>query len=341
MKRRLYLPLLIMALASLVSGVLPLGQPVAVYAASIATAALYPTAVATTDTNMNGGNPLDIDWLTPTNVFADDGAYAEILTNAYDSPAYSFRLDATNFGFSIPAGSTIDGIVVEIDKMGAKAADSLVQMIQGGTPTGTNNSVGTAHLATETIETYGSSIDLWGLTWTVADIEANDFGVAYAAQSTGNNGESRVDFIRITIYYTPVAPSILNTPTSWALGAVDSSSTYDTGIDYVLDTSGFRLTNNSAFPVNIAISASNMTDVQGGTPWTLADNPAGDAYALKAGTTDTGTYDVTVTSGGTILKSGLAGGNTSIDWGLQLLTPTSFSDYYLKSGTVTLTATQV
>jgi hypothetical protein len=66
--------------------------------------------------------------------------------------------------------------------------------------TGTNwptSSLGTA--------TYGGSSDLWGTTWTVSDINSANFGVALSATNpnTGHDRDATVDYMRITVTYTP------------------------------------------------------------------------------------------------------------------------------------------
>jgi hypothetical protein len=52
--------------------------------------------------------------------------------------------------------------------------------------------------------TYGSSTDLWGTTWTPADINAAGFGAALAVteiSSRGANETAHVDHITITVHY--------------------------------------------------------------------------------------------------------------------------------------------
>lgn len=131
------------------------------------------------------------------------------------------------------------------------------------------------------------------------------------------------------------AQDISNSPSSYAFGVLDESSSYTTGLDH------FTVTNNSAYSVTITIRGSDMTG--GGVTWTLSDTatPGPDIYGLRAGVQG-GSYNVTVSknSSNTTLISNLASGN-STKWGLELLSPTSFSDGVLKSGTVTLTATQL
>lgn len=152
------------------------------------------------------------------------------------------------------------------------------------------------------------------------------------------NGVAEVDEgtivqqIDITVATPP--PDISNTPTSYGFGTVAESSTTETGLTY------FTVTNNSAFAVNITIGGTDMT---GGTTWTLSnDGSAGNMiYGLNAGL-EGGSYNVVVRRDPAYntLVSGLAGGETTQQWGLQFLAPSTMSDGASKSGTVTLTATQ-
>jgi hypothetical protein len=51
----------------------------------------------------------------------------------------------------------------------------------------------------DTYEVYGGPTDLWGTTWTLADINATNFGVAFKADADNSIGS--VDQVRITVYY--------------------------------------------------------------------------------------------------------------------------------------------
>ena len=123
---------------------------------------------------------------------------------------------------------------------------------------------------------------------------------------------------------------ISNTPTEWSLGPIIVNSTHQ---------ENFTVTNNGANPVNITISGSNMT---GGIPWTLSPTaePGADTYGLKANL-DGGSFDIIVNEDGDVLVNNLAEEGGTQLWGLQFLSPTFFSDGVLKSGTVTLTATEI
>jgi hypothetical protein len=123
-------------------------------------------------------------------------------------------LQATNFGFSIPAGSIITGIQVDIEKRRSVAAGGVIEdnglrLIKGGTVTGSDRAnFGLNWPTTDTYSTYGGSSDLWGTTWTLAEVNAANFGCAFACISytCGATMTSFVDHIRITVFYTPTLP---------------------------------------------------------------------------------------------------------------------------------------
>jgi hypothetical protein len=56
----------------------------------------------------------------------------------------------------------------------------------------------------DAVASYGSNIDLWGTTWTGADVNNARFGVALSAKlSLGALGvfTASVDYVYMTIYY--------------------------------------------------------------------------------------------------------------------------------------------
>jgi hypothetical protein len=128
------------------------------------------------------------------------------------------------------------------------------------------------------------------------------------------------------------AQDILNSPSNYAFGTLNVSSSCQTGLAH------FTVYNNSGYDVKITIRGNDMT---GGVTWTLSENavPGTDICGLKAGLNGE-SYNITVTKTDTILIGNLTD-NSSQQWGLELLSPTSFSDGIEKSGNVTLTATQL
>ena len=126
-------------------------------------------------------------------------------------------LKGTNFGFNIPVGASIDGILVEVEKsylwdaacIGGGAAsfcrDNSVKIVKSGLVTGTEQKNSSNWSYTDTSISYGGSTDLWGTTWTPSEINSSDFGVAVsliAEYYAGSDNYGYVDQVHITVYYT-------------------------------------------------------------------------------------------------------------------------------------------
>lgn len=148
-------------------------------------------------------------WYNVSNAGAPDNVYAVMPYSSGGPLTESYQLKATNFGFAIPSGATIDGIVVEIEKKCSNAAysskDKTVSLVKGGSVSGSNKASASVWPTSDTYSTYGGATDLWGLTWTDANINSSDFGVVLSVQcnATGKSSVTHyVDHIRITVYYT-------------------------------------------------------------------------------------------------------------------------------------------
>lgn len=193
---------------------------------------LYPGTV-TTEIGPSGDN----DWLTPTNVGADDGSEAQITAATYDAADHSYRLKAQNFGFSV--SGTIDGIIVEIERraFAGAAEDQEVRLYNAaGTLVGDDKQTATAWPTTIGLATYGSSTDTWNAGLTAADINDPDFGVALIVLATAANTDIGVDFIRVTVHYTDnsvtVTPGVasLTTATFAPTVSVSDNQTVTPGV---------------------------------------------------------------------------------------------------------------
>jgi hypothetical protein len=173
-----------------------------------------PRFPGTTANLSNAGTSENTDaWTTPSNVANNDGAESTIVAASYDSPDISQILVSSNFGFAIPTGSTIDGIEVEIERRSIIAnsgKDFRVQLAKGTTfasLVGNNKAVPATIWPTSiAVATYGGATDLWGTTWTPAEINASSFAIFLSAQANIANADIGVDFIRITVHYTPPPP---------------------------------------------------------------------------------------------------------------------------------------
>lgn len=141
-------------------------------------------------------------WTNPSNAVSSDNVYATVGLD----DEFSNYLKATNFGFNIPAGSTIDGVVVEVERKSIASdqnKDTNVKLVKGGVISGNNKAdTATYWSTTDTYKSYGASNDLWGVTLTPTDVNASDFGVVFSVYGFSNFRTGYVDHIRITIYYT-------------------------------------------------------------------------------------------------------------------------------------------
>lgn len=149
-----------------------------------------------------------LTWSVPSNIVSSNNLYATFTTNTVNNSHY---LKATNFGFSVPSGATINGITVEIERKASHSLttrrinDNIVRLVVGGVVSGNNYAVVTNWPTTEAYFSYGGSSDLWGLSLTDTDINDSTFGVVLSVTTTASGKiivSPSVDHIRITVTYT-------------------------------------------------------------------------------------------------------------------------------------------
>jgi len=153
-----------------------------------------------------------VAWSNPANITSSDNSRASA---SVGDASISHYLKATSFGFSIPSGSAINGIVVEYEchntasAGGAVVEDNSIKLVKGGAISGDDKGDGTDWpflAASESYLTKGSSSDQWGLSWTATDINASDFGCAISAKPRAgfevSDAVALIDHVRITVHYT-------------------------------------------------------------------------------------------------------------------------------------------
>lgn len=226
----------------------------------------YPASAANLS---NAGTSENTDaWVNPTNVFSDNGTEATITAASYDSPDISQILVASNFGFSV--SGTINGITVEIDRRSIVASSGKDFRVQLATGTAFANLVGTNKAVpatiwptTSTVATYGGSADNWSAGLTAAQVNAAGFAVFLSAQANIANADIGVDFIRVTVEYTPPTNTTV-TPPTLALTTATFSPTVSTTANQTVTPGVLSLTTSAFAPT---VTASDHKTV---TPTTLA-----------------------------------------------------------------------
>jgi hypothetical protein len=186
--------------------------------------------------------PGTIPWTNPMNAIATDNVYA---TAALAGGSTSNYLNCTGFNFSgIPAGATITGITVNIERKASRnrrARDAFVYLIKGGVvSTAFNGATATQYTTTDVIAPHGGMTSLWGTTWLVTDVQAVNFGVAYAV-TTSRGLTVSVDHVQVRIDYsspvvtTPTAFNVYDTTTSPATSSTGFIQTKIAGQAFTLD----------------------------------------------------------------------------------------------------------
>jgi hypothetical protein len=107
------------------------------------------------------------------------------------------------------AGTPNRQIAVALTLQGASAVDNSVRLMKAGVITGADRAQTTVTWPTgDSYAVYGGASDLWGTTWTLADINDANFGVVLSANKQ-SDGNLRVDHIRITIHIAPTPIELL------------------------------------------------------------------------------------------------------------------------------------
>jgi hypothetical protein len=190
---------------------------------------IFPGAGANVD------GPGTESWINAGNILADDSDYATVFLPSYVSYFHvSEYLQGTGYGFEIPDGATIRGIEVKIMRQSSEnnqniwsVKDATLNLLKGGAIAGSDHAdINTCWPGEMTEATYGSPTDLWGTVWSAGDINSSGFGVSFSV--TSNSGGSRtayVDYIEITVTYSPAGPDFTLNFGDLDFGYVYSGST--------------------------------------------------------------------------------------------------------------------
>jgi hypothetical protein len=167
----------------------------------------------------SGGNTWK--WINASNAQTSNNSYAnlqwsnainQIQPDPLTGNGYTNYLVCTQLASAIPAGATINGITIKLERYNGEGGetltvtDSAIYLTKDGTNTvGSNKSSGATWGVTDPNSlsvTFGSSSDLWGTTFTAAEINASTFGVMISPNlnfSTGTGVGANVDIDQVVI----------------------------------------------------------------------------------------------------------------------------------------------
>lgn len=169
----------------------------------LSAATVSPPGTAGNDTS--GGT---IAWSSPADAVSSNNVYATVTAGANQT---TNNLYLFNFGFAIPAGSTINGIEVRVESKANNSNGYAIgaKLMDGATYVGNTDFTG-GNTTTEQTFLKGSATALWGATWTSANINSMNFGVGlYATFGAGATTTTfSVDSVTITVYYSAPEPNL-------------------------------------------------------------------------------------------------------------------------------------
>ena len=165
-----------------------------------ASAGPYDPALGTNLDRPGGTEP----WTDPGNIAGPGYAIVDL----YHLHQYSEYLQGIHYGFGIPVDATITGIEVRINRLAVGPPPSIfdteVSLVINDVVVGDNKASALPWPTSFETATYGSPTDLWGTSWTPAQVNSDGFGVVIAA-NRGNQGQSdkyaTVDTMQITVYF--------------------------------------------------------------------------------------------------------------------------------------------
>jgi len=168
-------------------------------------ATLYVQGSASSCSSVTGVG--SIAWTNAANAYTSNNTYATAL-NVIRNTTTNY-LNCTGFNLNVPSTASISGITVYVERKtsGGTIRDAFVYLIKGGvTSTAFNAATATNYTTADVIEPHGGQTNLWGAAWTVAELNATNFGVAFAARNTSttstNNRTITVDHIQVRVDYT-------------------------------------------------------------------------------------------------------------------------------------------
>lgn len=150
--------------------------------------------------------------LNPGNACANDSAFAEDTNSGTGAPdtcssSSKDRHLFYNYGFAVPAGSTINGIEVRLDAWADVTSFSpfmCVELSWDGGTTWTAAKTTPNLAASQTTFTLGSVSDNWGRTWNATEFSNANFRVRITDVAGFNGRDFRLDWAAVQVTY--VAP---------------------------------------------------------------------------------------------------------------------------------------
>jgi hypothetical protein len=198
----------------------------AITGATLSTGYASPTVMD--GTIMQTSGPGTADWLNIDNAKAEDGLLATS-TVVNGVARFTRYAKATGFGFSIPDGSTINGIQVEIKAQSTSTNRSnwtSAILVVNDVVVGSNLATASAVGLSLVYKVFGDSANLWGLSLTAADVNSSTFGFVIGMGGLNSGSQTfSVDHMRMVVTYTSPSVPEQNTPTVMSICNINVNDT--------------------------------------------------------------------------------------------------------------------
>jgi hypothetical protein len=265
---------------------------------------------------------------------ADDGSYA-LATLAGQTSNY---LKCTGFSLGVPGSSTIRGITVNVTRRRSNgtglAQDAAVRLVKSGVVGSVDRSTTTAYAGNDVAEPHGGPADLWGDTWSPADLNSPSFGVAVAVRKDGGSATIGVDAVTVVVSYdVGIAGTATGTPTPTA--SLTTPPTASATASYTATVSPTPTFTSTPTPTTTQTATATPTQPPSTTPtikWSSTPTPTGTpTLTIAASPTRSPTPSPTLTQ----ITSGLSCVNDprigSVAWSSPASVATSNDAYALAS----------
>ncbi|MBI3342127.1 prepilin-type N-terminal cleavage/methylation domain-containing protein [Candidatus Curtissbacteria bacterium] len=159
-------------------------------------------------------NPCNYGWTSSSNAVSINSAFAFVTLPNNPPTAGSYVLLATGFAFAIPANATVTGLQMNVIGLsnGATMITDKDNVILKSGNTLSANRANLNHYwptANQYFPVYGSAADLWGLTWTPAEVN-NNFWVGVGCKNVYSLASPTcyIDDIQMTVFYSTPDPTV-------------------------------------------------------------------------------------------------------------------------------------
>jgi hypothetical protein len=211
------------------------------------------TGTVTGNVNFGSSN----NWANPNRATLSDDLWSRVQLAPGETSKY---LMVADYGWVIPSSAIITGIEVKIEchqeDFVADFADASIVLMQYGNPVGADLAGTGYYDDKDYVNTYGGPTELWGTSWTPADVMDPGFGVLYSV--TRNSGDAVyymfVDYVELTVYYTGTGCLL---PVTYKAYDVTLQSDKTVKIDWVTSTEA----NTDRFNVERSTDGQNFVGI--------------------------------------------------------------------------------